>query len=75
MTQPVVIRLDTTLIERLNQLARMTGRTKSYYIKEAIEENIVDMELIYLAKNRSEELRKGKSSTLSWEEVKKINDL
>ena len=27
MTQPVVIRLDTMIIERLNELARKTGRT------------------------------------------------
>ena len=70
MTQPVVIRLDTKIIERLNELARKTGRTKSYYIKEAVEENLVDMELLYLAQSRSEEIRKGKSKTISLEELK-----
>ncbi|MBO5481839.1 MAG: ribbon-helix-helix protein, CopG family [Spirochaetaceae bacterium] len=75
MTQPVVIRLDTMIIERLNELARKTGRTKSYYIKEAIEENLVDMELVYLAQSRAEDVRKGKSKTISWEEVKQQNGL
>jgi RHH-type rel operon transcriptional repressor/antitoxin RelB len=75
MTQPVVIRLDTKIIERLNELARKTGRTKSYYIKEAIEENLVDLELVYLAQSRAEDVRKGKSKTISWEEVKQQNGL
>ena len=75
MTQPVVVRLDTMIIERLNELARKTGRTKSYYIKEAIEENLVDMELVYLAQSRAEDVRKGKSKTISWEEVKQQNGL
>ena len=75
MTQPVVIRLDTMIIERVNELARKTGRTKSYYIKEAIEENLVDMELVYLAQSRAEDVRKGKSKTISWEEVKQQNGL
>ncbi|MBR5580437.1 MAG: ribbon-helix-helix domain-containing protein [Treponema sp.] len=75
MTQPVVVRFDTEIIQRLNELAKRTGRTRSYYIKEAVEENLVDMELLYLAQSRSEEIRKGKSKTISWEEVKKQNGL
>ena len=75
MTQPVVVRFDTEIIQRLNELAKRTGRTRSYYIKEAVEEILVDMELLYLAQSRSEEIRKGKSKTISWEEVKKQNGL
>lgn len=70
MTQPVVVRFDTEIIQRLNELAKRTGRTRSYYIKEAVEENLVDMELLYLAQSRSEEIRKGKSKTISLEELK-----
>ena len=70
MTQPVVVRFDTEIIQRLNELAKRTGRTRSYYIKEAVEENLVDMELLYLAQSRSEEIRKGNSKTISLEELK-----
>ena len=70
MTQPVVVRFDTEILQRLNELAKRTGRTRSYYIKEAVEENLVDMELLYLAQSRSEEIRKGKSKTISLEELK-----
>ncbi|WP_303921092.1 DUF6290 family protein [Treponema berlinense] len=75
MTKPLVIRFDTAIIERLNNLAKMTGRTKSYYIKEAVEESLVDMELAYLAQSRAEDVKKGKSKTISWEEVKQQNGL
>ena len=70
MTKPVVVRFDVEIIERLTALAQRTGRTKSYYIKEAVEEMLTDMELLYLAQQRSEEIRTGKSSTISLEELK-----
>ena len=75
MTKPVVVRFDVEIIERLTALAQRTGRTKSYYIKEAVEEMLTDMELLYLAQQRSEEIRTGKSSTISWDEVKRRNGL
>ncbi len=75
MTKAVVTRFDVEIVERLTELARRTGRTRSYYIKEAVEEKLVDMELIYLAQSRAEDLRAGRSSTVSWEEVKRRNGL
>ena len=33
------------------------------------------MELVYLAQSRAEDVRKGKSKTISWEEVKQQNGL
>ena len=75
MTQAVVTRFDTETVERLTRLAKMTGRTKTYYIKEAVNEKLDDLELIYLAQSRAEDVRAGRSSTISWEEVKKLNDL
>ena len=75
MTQAVVTRFDTQTVERLTKLAKMTGRTKTYYIKEAVEEKLADLELIYLAMSRAEDVRAGRSSTISWEEVKRLNGL
>mgnify|MGYP000862651044 FL=1 len=48
----------------------MTGKTKSYYIKKAVNEKLEDMELLYLAKSRLEDLKAGRSSTISLEEIK-----
>ncbi len=75
MTQTVVVRFDVETVERLTQLAKMTGRTKSYYIKEAVTEKLADLELIYLAQSRAEDLRAGRSKTYTLEEVITENGL
>ena len=75
MTQTVVTRFDVDTVERLVELAKMTGRTKSYYIKEAVNEKLDDLEFAYLAQSRAEDVRAGRSSTVSWEEVKRLNGL
>lgn len=45
----LAIRLDPETEERLTRLAKRTGRTKTFYAREAIEEYIEDMEDYYLA--------------------------
>lgn len=36
------VRLDPELEDRLNELAEVTGRSKSYYVRQAIEEFLED---------------------------------
>ncbi|MCL5261442.1 MAG: DUF6290 family protein [Gammaproteobacteria bacterium] len=48
------IRLPKEIDKRLNHLAHETGRTKTYYVREAIVEHIEQLEDIYLALNRLE---------------------
>lgn len=45
----LAIRLDQEVESRLEALARKTGRTKTYYAREAILEHLEDMEDYYLA--------------------------
>ncbi len=45
----LAIRLDQEVEGRLEQLAKKTGRTKTYYAREAILEHLEDMEDYYLA--------------------------
>jgi RHH-type rel operon transcriptional repressor/antitoxin RelB len=45
----LAIRLDQEVESRLEQLAKKTGRTKTYYAREAILEHLEDMEDYYLA--------------------------
>lgn len=45
----LAIRLDPITEERLTRLAKKTGRTKTFYAREAIREHIEDMEDYYLA--------------------------
>ena len=48
------IRLDPDIERRLSELAKRTGRTKSYYARELIEANLEDLEDRYLAEARLE---------------------
>ncbi len=45
----LAIRLDQEIESRLEQLAKKTGRTKTFYAREAILEHLQDMEDYYLA--------------------------
>ena len=65
------IRLDPEIDKRLEDLAARTGRTKSFYVREAILEHLEDMEDRYLAIERLE--NPGQRWTL--EEVEQELDL
>jgi RHH-type rel operon transcriptional repressor/antitoxin RelB len=48
----LAIRLDIDTEKRLDRLAKRTGRTKTFYAREAILEHLEDLEDIYLATQR-----------------------
>ncbi len=62
----LAIRLDPGIEKRLERLAKKTGRTKTFYAREAILAHLEDLEDIYLATQR---LRRP-AKTYSAEEVK-----
>lgn len=65
----VSLRLPDELSERLSNLASHTGRTKTFYIVEAIKDHISDLEDLYLAEQRYVDLKAGRSDTESLEVV------
>ena len=60
----VSLRLPDDVSQRLQQLAERTGRTKTFYMIEAIREHLADLEDLYLAEQRLLDLRAGKSKSL-----------
>jgi RHH-type rel operon transcriptional repressor/antitoxin RelB len=48
----LALRLPPGIEERLEAMAKKTGRTKSFYARQAILEKIEDMEDYYLAEER-----------------------
>jgi len=50
----LAIKLPANIEKRLNYLAHKTGRTKTYYAREAILSYIDDLEDIYLSLDRLE---------------------
>ena len=48
------VRLNPDIEKRLERLAKRTGRTKSYYVREALLEHLDEMEDRYIAIERLE---------------------
>jgi RHH-type transcriptional regulator, rel operon repressor / antitoxin RelB len=71
----LAIRLPVDIEKRLDDLAKATGRTKTFYAREAILEYLGDLEDIYLAEKRLIELRAGRGSTVSLQQLLKDNGL
>jgi len=53
----LAVRLDKDLEERLERLAEKTGRTKTFYAREALEAHLDDLEDFYLAEERLRDFR------------------
>ncbi len=66
---PTSVRLTPELEERLSRLADATGRTKTYYIKEAVSSSIDRMEYEYGILKDLEDYRAGRLESLSSQEV------
>ncbi len=71
----LAIRLPKEIEDRLATLAEVTGRTKTFYAREAILRHLENLEDIYLAEKRREDVRAGRSETVSLEDVMKRYDL
>jgi RHH-type rel operon transcriptional repressor/antitoxin RelB len=67
----LAIRLPENIEKRLEKLARKTGRTKTFYAREAIVTHLSDLEDLYLAEDRLERIESGDERTIPLEEVLK----
>jgi len=65
----IAVRLPEDIETRLDELAAKTGRTKTYYVREAIIEHLEDLEDIYLAEKTLTEIRSGKQKTFALETI------
>lgn len=68
MSKQTAIRLPDETYERLKALSERTGRTSAYYIREAIEKHIEDMEDLYLAEEAVRQIQRGEAKVISAEE-------
>ncbi len=67
----VFLRLPDDLNLRLDDLAAKTGRSKTFYVLEAIREHLDDLEDLYLAEQRLIEIRAGRSRTVSLDDAER----
>ncbi|MGM0675576.1 MAG: type II toxin-antitoxin system RelB family antitoxin [Spirochaetota bacterium] len=65
----IAVRLPKDLEARLDRLAKKTGRTKTYYVREAITEHLEEIEDVYLARQVLERVRAGEEDTVALEDL------
>ena len=67
----VSLRLPDEIVDRLGNLAKRTGRSKTFFMIEAICEHLDDLEDLYLSEQRLIDLRAGRSKAVPLEDVMK----
>jgi len=65
----LAIRLPATIEKRLDRLAKRTGRTKTYYAREAILKHLEDLEDIHDAEKALENFYAGRSKAIPLESL------
>ena len=63
------VRLKETTYTRLQALATRTGRTATFYIREAIERHLEDLEDLYTVEEAAIAHRKSGGRTLTLDEL------
>lgn len=59
----LAVRLPKDIEARLSELASRTGRSKSFYARQALLAYLEDLEDVYLAETRLEDIRAGRDTT------------
>ncbi|MBY5836882.1 TraY domain-containing protein [Rhizobium leguminosarum] len=65
----LVLQLPPDIEARLIELSRRTGRSKSFYARQAILAHLDDLEDVYLSEKRLEELRRDEGDTVPLAEL------
>jgi RHH-type rel operon transcriptional repressor/antitoxin RelB len=71
----LAIRLPPEIEERLEALARRTGRSKSFYARQALLEYLDDLEDLHLAEQRLQDLQRGDDRPIELAELLKRHGL
>lgn len=69
-TVSTAVRVPSDVLGRYENLARSTGRTRSYYLNEALARSIERLEYEYGIKQDVEDWRAGKLQTYSLREAR-----
>ena len=71
----VSLRLPEDVSQRLQRLAQLTGRSKTFYMIEAIRDHLDDLQDLYLAEQRLADIQSGQTQTIALEELMKLHDV
>jgi len=68
---PTSIRLSSEAEDRLNRLAMKTGRTKAFYLRRLIEDNLDDLEDAYLGQVAWEAFKASSAPAIPLDSLKR----
>ncbi|WP_342220873.1 type II toxin-antitoxin system RelB family antitoxin [Candidatus Fukatsuia endosymbiont of Tuberolachnus salignus] len=66
----LAIQLPIEIEDRLDHLAEMTGKTKRFYVEEAVLTHLEDLEDYYQAAEVSARVKQGKEQVYSVQDVR-----
>ncbi len=67
----IAVRIPKEIEDRLDRIAKLTGRTKTFYVREAILEHLDELEDVYVAGKVLENVRSGKEETVLLDDLLK----
>ncbi|NLT29558.1 MAG: ribbon-helix-helix protein, CopG family [Propionibacterium sp.] len=70
---PTSIRLPKEIEQRIDELARRTQRSRSFYLREAVERALPDLEWEYGIVQRAQDVRSGRARTIGLDRA--VNEL
>ncbi|MFQ5661546.1 MAG: TraY domain-containing protein [Gammaproteobacteria bacterium] len=71
MSRMINFRADDEIDARLERLAKLTGRSKTFYVRAAISAYLDDMEDIYLADQVMERIENGTEDLHALDDVER----
>lgn len=67
----LAVRLPQELKQRLDTLAKITWRSQSFYVREALTKHIEDLEDVFLAEEALEKFRNSREKAIPLEEMER----
>ena len=74
-TTATALRIPSDIVSRYDELAKSTGRTRTFYINEALSKSIDRLEYEYGILKQVEDYRAGRLKTYTLDEVGEMLDL
>ena len=71
MSRIINFRADDELDKRLQRLVKLTGRSKTFYVREAVSAHLDDLEDIYLADQVMERIENGNETLHALDDVER----
>lgn len=65
----ISLRINDEHKQRLDALSQRTGRPSSFYLREALNTHLSELEYIYLLEEEAAEIRRGHIPTISLDEL------